>query len=145
MQHPYVLYQGKALLAFRGRRKKGKTHKMIHGEKHANSNRAEIKATYLPSNWGGIERRKFQQILIVFSCGPDGGTLRTAVSRDDGVCKLNKKLFPRHMILDIQTQPPPPTVCSKWILLEFCMRKKRDPFRQELFHCDAPLHTRGDL
>ncbi len=57
------------------------------------TNRAEIKATYLPSNWGGIVKRKFQRILIVFSCGPDGGTLRAAVRRDDEVCKLNEKLF----------------------------------------------------
>lgn len=60
-------------------------------------------------------KRKFQRILIVFSCGPDGGALRTTVSRDDGACKLNKKRLPRHKILDIQTQLPPPTVCPKGV------------------------------
>lgn len=51
----------------------------IFREKHANNNRAEIKATYLPSDWGGIVKWEFREILIVFSCGPDGGTLWAAV------------------------------------------------------------------
>lgn len=110
---------------------------MIYGEKHANNDRAEIKATYLPSNWGGTVRRKFQPILIVFSCGPDGGTLRTAARRDDGVCKLNKKLLARHMILDIQTKHPPPTVCPKGFFRSFCMCKKETPFDR---NCSTAMH-----
>lgn len=58
-------------------------------------------------------RRKFQRILIVVSCGPDGATLRTEARGDDGVCKLNKKRLPRHTILDIQTELPPPTLRPK--------------------------------
>lgn len=36
-------------------------------------------------------RRELQPILMVFSCGPDGGTLWAVVRRDDGLCKLIKK------------------------------------------------------
>lgn len=84
-------------------------------------------------------KRKFQRILIVFSCGPDGGTLRTAVSRDDGVCKLNKKLLPRHMILDIQTKLPPPTVCPKGFFWSFLhvQKKKETPFDR---NCSTAMH-----
>lgn len=108
MQHPDPFFiKQKHICPLRRAQKK------IYGEKHLNNNRVEIKATYVPSNYAGIVERKFQRILIVFSCGPDGGTLRTAAKRDDGVCKLNKKRLPRHMILDIQTQLPPPTVCTE--------------------------------
>lgn len=107
------------------------------------TNRAEIKATYFKltsSNWGGIVQRKFQRILIVFSCGPDGSTLRTAARRDDGVCKLNKKPLPRHMILDIQTQLPPPTVCPEGFLWSSaCAEKKKE---RPLFdrNCSTEMH-----
>lgn len=36
-------------------------------------------------------RRELQPILMVFSCGPDGGRLWAVVRRDDGLCKLIKK------------------------------------------------------
>lgn len=36
---------------------------------------ANTNATYLPSDCRGLVKTKFQRSLIVFSCGPDGGTL----------------------------------------------------------------------
>lgn len=53
----------------------GEEKSKIFRKKHANNNRSEIKAAYLPSDWGGIVKWEFHWILIVFSCGPDGGTL----------------------------------------------------------------------
>lgn len=130
-RHSDILYQGKNMDTLYNKEKKTQ-------EKHTNNNRAGIKDTHLPSNWGRIVKRKFQRLLIVFSCGPDGGTLRTAVGRDDGVRKLNKKLSPRHMILDIQTELPPPTVCPKQILLEFCVCKKKETTFDR--NCSTAIH-----
>lgn len=133
-QQPDILYQGKSSAAIYERREEKSK---IFREKHANNNRAVIKATYLPSDRGGIVKRELQRILIVFSCGPDGGTLWAAVRRDDGVCKLIKKLLPWHTILDIQTKLPPPTLCAREFFGSFAWakskkkggkKKDRDPF-----------------
>lgn len=111
----------------------GEERTQVCAEKHANNNRAEIGATYSSSNWAGMVRRKFQRVLMVFSCGPDGGTRRTAARRADGDCKLNERRFlPRHMILDIQTRLPPPSLSAR-NRLEFymCKKKKRGEKERE--------------
>lgn len=69
------------------------------------SKRVEAKVTHSSLDCGGTERRKFQRVLICFSCGADGA----AASGDDGASKSNKKPSPSHKILDMQTQLPPPT------------------------------------
>lgn len=42
---------------------------------------ANTNATYLPSDCRGLNKKEFQQSLIVFSCEPDGGTLACTEGR----------------------------------------------------------------
>lgn len=117
--HPGFLYQGKNISSLRSEGEKE------HFWREKRKQQIWDKSTYLPSDCGGIERRKFQRILIVFSCGPDGATLRTAERGDDEVCKLNKKLMPWHKILDFQTPDSSAHILSK---RGFRRHKIRVPF-----------------
>lgn len=101
-------------------------------ERNTQTTRTEIKAPYLPWNCSGRARRKFQQDLIVFSCGPDGAALGRGGERWWGLQTRQEVALTRD------------TWHSKLTSSAYYLSKKKfwrvqkgDPFRQELMHCSA--------
>lgn len=66
---------------------------------------------------GIVRRRKFQQSLIVFSCGPDGDTFRIVVE-EMGLQNSNKGFFTETRYLDFRVKIPPPTIHAKVVFLQ---------------------------
>lgn len=89
---------------------------------------------------GIVRRRKFQQSLIVFSCGPDGDTFRIVVE-EMGLQNSNKGFFTETRYLDFRVKIPPPTIHAKVVFLQIflgghkkenCFLHKEETYRDYL-------------
>lgn len=88
---------------------------------------ANTNATYLPSDCRGLVKTKFQRSLIVFSCGPDGGTLDCSEGRWWGL-QTHQEAFALTHDTWHSNQTSSAHALRKGISLEFGEGKKRPPW-----------------
>lgn len=124
MQHPDTLYQAKASLPFSPGRAR---------ETCKQQQQSRDKSCLLAFRPGRNSKEEVPADLNSFQLRARWCCTEAAGSRDDGLCKLNKKLLPRHTILDIQTKLPPPTGCPReffwsFFFLEKTKKKSKEPF-----------------
>lgn len=90
---------------------------VLHKQAKMTRQQHQNKSDLLALKPGGIvRRRKFQQSLIVFRCGPDGDTFRIVVE-EMGLQNSNKGFFTETRYLDFRVKIPPPTIHAKVVFL----------------------------
>lgn len=111
--------------------------------------RAEIKATYLPSDSGRNSEERTPADLNGFQLWARWWyTVGCSKERWWALqTHQESKLWPRHTIQDFQTKLPPPTLCATEFVFFFLFLEvvHETPFYGKTSRWDSPLHSRGDL